>query len=181
MEDLELSFPIAGSGKFIELYHTGALQEAQPLWVKCCRLRTDLEAVRAKLCKCNDSVWLFQFLETCRRQKRDFEQQLRKFTRDLENTKRSLEEQIARIYLKLEDVDPCLSQAAHTLAEARIVQLKFYFVKNFAAKSCEVPLSECGFLRFGRDGTAHNHAAGSALDHDVNKARSQGKAVQAGH
>src|SRR4029077_6948974 len=104
MEDLELSVPIAESGKFSELYHTGALQEAQPLWVKCCRLRTDLEAVIAKLCKC---VWLFQFLETCRRQKCDFEQQLWKFTRDLENTKRNLEEQIARIYLKLEDVDPC--------------------------------------------------------------------------
>src|ERR1700693_4525897 len=42
----------------------------------------------------------------------------------------------------------CESIAYFRLAEARIVQLKFYLVNNFAAKSCEVGLSEYG-LRAG--------------------------------
>jgi hypothetical protein len=120
MEYLELSVPIVGSGKFIELHHTGALQNAQPLWAQYFRLRKSLEAVREKLRMCNEPAWLFQFARKWQRQNRDFEQELRRLADSLEKTKNSLEEQIVQICSRLECVDPSLLQAAHTLAGARL-------------------------------------------------------------
>jgi hypothetical protein len=121
MEYLELSVPIVGSGKFIELHHTGALQRAQSLWSRYLRLRKSLEGVNEELRKCNDANWLYQFLGTCQRQKRDFEKQLRRLVKSLENNRRALEEQEVSLCTKLRGVDPSLSEAAHTLVGARLL------------------------------------------------------------
>jgi len=121
MNGLELSVPIGGSGKFIELYHTGALEKAQALWNKCYRLRMRLEDVRANLCNCNDPAWLFRFADRCRRQGKDFEKRLRLEVERLESDKEMLEKEDAEICSKLREVDPSLLEASHTLAGARLL------------------------------------------------------------
>ncbi len=121
MEYLELSVPIVGSGKFIELHHSGALQKAQPLWAQYFRLRRSLEGVNEELRKCNDATWLYQFLGTCQRQKRDFEKQLRRRVENLEKNRKILEEQETSLCAKLQAVDPSLLEAAHTLVGARLL------------------------------------------------------------
>lgn len=121
MEYLDLSVPIVGSGKFIELHRTGALQKAQPLWVQYVRLRESLEGVNEELRMCNDATWLYRFLGTCRRKNQDFEKRLRRKVKNLEKNRRILEEREASLRTRLQGVDPSLSKAAHSLVGARLL------------------------------------------------------------
>ena len=122
MKFLELSVPVAGSGKFIQLHQNGVLQKAQPLWTKYCRLQKDLDGINANLCLCNEPAWLFKVAETCRRQAKDFEKQLRLEVDALEKTKAVLERKKGELSSRLAEIDPYLQNASHTLAGAQLLQ-----------------------------------------------------------
>src|ERR1700732_5377334 len=97
-EFLDLSVPVAGSGKFIEMHQNGALQKAQPFWAKCHRLQRHLDGINANLCLRNDHGWLFHFAEACGRQGKDFEKQLRLEIDALEKKKDVLERKKGELY-----------------------------------------------------------------------------------
>lgn len=121
MDYLQLSVSLGTSGKFIELNRSGALEKARALWSKYYRLRRRLERVRAELCNCNDAAWLFRFADKCRRQHIDFEEQLRSLAQALEGEREMLEKEVEETAKKLEEVDPSLLEACHTLAGARLL------------------------------------------------------------
>jgi hypothetical protein len=119
MDYLELSVLVGNSGKFIQLWNSGALEKAQQLWARYCRLRKRLELNRAKLCKCNDALWLFRYSDQCRRHGKNFEEELQFLVDGLEKERGILEEKEKVMCSQLEQVDPTFFQVCHTLAGAR--------------------------------------------------------------
>jgi hypothetical protein len=119
-ESLDLSFPFSGSGQFIELERTGALQKVQPLWTRYSHLRKRLEEVKARLSSCNEPAWLLRFAKKCQQQNKNFEKELRLLLDGLEGARGSLENQCEGIYSELGKIDPSLVLAAQTLVGARL-------------------------------------------------------------
>lgn len=122
MDDLELSVPVGASGRFIELHHSGALQKAQSLWSQYCRVRTNLEAVQKKLCMCNEPAWLFHFAKRCHREHSDFEEALCREVERLETARTVLDDQVAALYAKLQEIEPSIFESAHTLSGAPLLR-----------------------------------------------------------
>jgi hypothetical protein len=120
MEFLDLSVPVAGSGKFIQLYQTGALQIAQPIWAKYCRLQEKLEAVQAKRSSCNEAGWLFRFENKCRQQGKNFGNELRLLVDGLEKSQALLEMQCEKLYSQLGAIDLSLAHAARRLVGVQL-------------------------------------------------------------
>jgi hypothetical protein len=108
MEYIDLSVPVAPSGKFIELHQSGVFLDVVGLWGKCGRLKRQLEEVESKLASCNDLDAMAQFAKSCQRNNKDFERELRLLEADLVKWKASLLEQIGRSYSELRDVDSYL-------------------------------------------------------------------------
>lgn len=114
-EYLDLSVPVAGSGVFIQLHQSGALEKALPVWGKYSRVRQQLDDVKAKLFSCNQFIWNFKFAEDCRRRRKNFEHELTSRISTLENSRAELEKQCEALRSELQTIDPYLVTVTHSL------------------------------------------------------------------